>query len=145
MQSKGAPVPVTRNRGSNLSGLWVRLRVLMVLGGRYRDANLGVHIVLNLIQALRASLLPALMGTPAEITGPRWHTIWVESGVLIQWNKVRGVGGAEDVATVTTVVTTKENAERRATSRGIAIGRGRVSLKGARLASKNNSEPCDAS
>lgn len=83
----------------------------MVLGGRYRDADLGIHVVLNLIQALRTSLLPALMCTPAEITGPGGYTIWVESGVLIQWNQVRGVGGAEDVATVTTVVTTKEDAE----------------------------------
>jgi hypothetical protein len=43
---------------------------------------------------------------------------------------VRSVGGAEDMATVTTVVATQEYAEGGTTSRRITVGRSRVSLNG---------------
>lgn len=69
------------------------------------------------------------MGAQAKITGAGRLAIGVEASILVQWNQMRRVGGTEDVATVTAVVATKENPERRATGRRIAVGRGRVGLK----------------
>lgn len=83
---------------------------------------------MDLAQAVGASLLPALVGAPAEIAGAGGHAVWVEAGVLVQRDEVGSVGGTEDMAAVTTVVATQEDAEGRATGRGVAVGRGRVSL-----------------
>lgn len=129
MQSEGAPVPVTGNRGSDLSRLGSGLWVLDVL--RVGDGDtLGIHVVLDLAQAVGASLLPAHVSAPAEIAGTGRHAVWMEAGVLVQRDEVGSVGGAEDMAAVTTVVATKEDAKGRATGRGVAVGRSRVRLGG---------------
>lgn len=50
---EGAPVPVTGNRGSDLTGLGV-LRVLHMLGIRHRNTDLSIHVALDLVQAVGA-------------------------------------------------------------------------------------------
>jgi hypothetical protein len=130
-QLEGAPVPVTRNRDSNLARLSVRLGVLRGLRLRHGDADLlSVHVVLDLVETVGAVLLPAEVGTPAEIASTGGNTIRVETSILVQRDKMRSVRGAKDVAAVATVVATQEDTEGGATGRRITIGRCRVSLKG---------------
>jgi hypothetical protein len=129
MRLESAPVPVTGNRGSDFPRLSIGLGVLEMIRFRHRNTVLSIHVGLDLIEALRASLIPAKVGTPAEIAGTGWDTIGVEASILVQRHKVRSVSSAEDVATVTTVVATQEDAEGGATGRRITIGGGRVSLK----------------
>jgi hypothetical protein len=131
---ESAPVPVTRNGGSDLAG-WTHggsgsLVAIVVLGLGNRDASLlSIHVVLDLVQTVGSALFPALMGAPAQIAGTGRDTIGVEASILVKRNEMRCVGGAEDVATVTAVVATQEDAERGATSRSITVGRSRVSLR----------------
>jgi hypothetical protein len=132
-QSEGAPVPVTGNRGSNLGCLALGFLGVgvHVLGrvGHGHTGLLSVDVVLNLVQTVGTVLLPALVGAPAEVTSARRLTLGVEASVLVKWNEVGSVRGAEDVTAVTAVVTTKENTERGATGRRITVGRSRVRLE----------------
>lgn len=89
---------------------------------------LRVDELLDLGQALSATLFPALVGVPAEVAGARGYAVRVEAGVLVEGDHVRGVRGAEDVAAVTAVVTAQEEAKGGATGGGVAVGGGRVRL-----------------
>lgn len=111
MRLEGAPVPVTGNGGSGLTGLSSGIAVLDVFGVRHLHPDLSIHVVLDLVQAVGAGLLPAQVSAPAEVAGTGRHTLWVEAGVLVQGDEVRRVGGTEDMAAVTTVVATKEDAK----------------------------------
>lgn len=53
----------------------------------------------------------------------------MKTGILVQGNQIRGVGGAEDVAAMAAVVTAEEEAKRGATGCGVAVGRRRVGLE----------------
>ena len=90
---------------------------------------LCIQDALNLVQPLGARLLPAGKGMPAEITGARGHTVRVEASILVERNKVRSVRGAEDVTTVTTVVSTQEQTKGGAAGGRVAVGRSRVRLE----------------
>lgn len=120
--SKGAPVPVTGNTGSYLgrleigperrpSRVFIRLEIL---GGLDRVLILCVNGALDLVQAVRASLLPALIGTPAEITSAGEDSVRVEAGILVERHEVRGVVVAEDMATMAAVMAAGEEAKGRA-------------------------------
>ena len=132
MRLESAPVPVTRNRGSDLSRLSTTgLGILKILRFRDRDTFLlSVHVVLDLVQAFGAVLLPAQVSAIAQITGTRGNTIRVKASILVQRDEVRSVCSAEDVAAVTTVMATHEDTEGGATGRRVTVGRGRISLKG---------------
>jgi hypothetical protein len=133
MQSEGAPVPVTGNRGCDLGSLALgSLGVGVHVLGRVGHGDTGllsVDVALDLVQTVGTVLLPALVGAPAEVTSARRLTLGVEASVLVKGNEVRSVGGAEDVTAVTAVVATKENTERRTTGRRITVGRSRVRLE----------------
>lgn len=132
-QSEGAPVPVTGNRSSDLGCLALGfLGVGVHVLGRVGHGDTGllsVDVVLNLVQTVGTVLLPALVGAPAEVTCARQLTLGVEASVLVKWNEVGSVRGAEDVTAVTAVVATKENTERGPTGRRITVGRSRVRLE----------------
>ena len=140
---EGAPVPAARNAGGNVAGLAQRssesfLRVLILqriegLGRSLFDRSLdgfvlGVDLALDLGQALRARFLPTLVGNVAEIASTRLDALGMEASILVERNVVRGVRRAEDVTTVAAVMTAQEEAERRAASRRVAVGRRRVRL-----------------
>lgn len=115
MRLESAPVPVTRNGGSDLAGLahgGLGIFSIQALGVGNRDANLlSIDRVLNLVETVGAVLFPALVGAPAQIAGTGWDTIRMEAGILVKGNEMRCVGGAEDMAAVTTVVATQKDAK----------------------------------
>lgn len=90
---------------------------------------LCIQDALNLVQTFSARLLPAREGVPAEITGARGHTVRVETSILVERNEVRSVRGAEDMTTVTTVVSTQEQTKGGAAGGRVAVGRSRVRLR----------------
>jgi hypothetical protein len=89
-------------------------RILAILG--------LIDGVLDLAQAVRSSLLPALVGPPAQITGAGGYTLRVEAGFLVERHDMRGVRRTEDMTAVTTVVTAQENTKGRATGGRITVG-----------------------
>lgn len=95
---------------------------------------LGVNGALDLAQAVGASLLPALVGTPAEITSAREDSVWVEAGILVERHEVRGVVVAEDMATMATVMSAGEEAKGRAASWRVTARGCRISLERGMLA-----------
>lgn len=113
MRLESAPVPVTRNGGSDLAGLahsGLGILCIHVIGNRHANL-LSIDGVLDLAQTVGAVLFPALVGAPAQIAGTGWDTIGVEASILIEGNEVRCVRGAEDMTAVTTVVATQKDAE----------------------------------
>lgn len=144
---EGAPVPATRNAGGNLGALGqhsgqgglrilVRRDIRAVGGGiiifivTVRGSALGVEQALDLAEAFRTRLLPALVGAPAKVACAGGNSIRVEASILIKRDDMRSVGGAEDVAAMATVVTAKEETERGAAGRRVAVGGSRVRLLG---------------
>jgi hypothetical protein len=114
MRLESAPVPVTRNGGSDLGLTHGGLGILSIhaLGAGTRDANLlSIDSILDLVQTVGSVLFPTLVGAPAQIAGTGGDTIGMEAGILVEGHEMRCVGGAEDVATVTTVVAAQEDAE----------------------------------
>ena len=111
---ESAPIPITRNGGGNLGLTHGGLGILSIHALRVgsRDANLlSINGVLDLVQTVGTVLFPTLVGAPAQITGTGRDTIGMEAGILVEGNEMRCVRGAEDVATMTTVVTAQEDAE----------------------------------
>lgn len=114
MRLESAPIPVTGNRGSDLGLTRGGLGILSVhaLGVGTRDANLlSIDGVLDLVQTVGTVLFPTLVGAPAQVAGTGGDTIGMEAGILVEGNEMGCVRGAEDVATVTTVVAAQEDAE----------------------------------
>lgn len=67
MRLESAPVPVTRNGGSNLAGLahgGLGILCIHALGNRHANL-LSIDVVLDLVQTVGAVLSPALVGAPA--------------------------------------------------------------------------------
>lgn len=126
-QLESAPVPIAGNAGRNLSrltevglesstaDLFTCGKVFSVLGLTF--AVLRIQGILDLAQAVGASLFPTLVCAPAEVTGSRRDTIGVETSMLVKGNHVRGVRRAKDVAAMTAMVATQEETKRRATGR----------------------------
>jgi hypothetical protein len=90
---------------------------------------LGVNGALDLIQAVGASLFPALVGTPAEITSAGEDSVRVEAGILVERHEVRGVVVAEDMATMAAVMAAGEEAKGRAASWRVTARRCSISLE----------------
>lgn len=110
---KSAPVPATRNAAGNgklrLTMRLFRSGLLVVLNlARVRDTLTLVQLLLN---ASGAALFPAVICLEALVTGARGSSLWVEASVLVERHHVWSVRCAKDVATVTAVVTTCENAK----------------------------------
>jgi hypothetical protein len=81
---ESAPVPVTGNRGSNLSRLSIGLGVFRVARLRHGNTDLlSIHAVLNLVKTIGAILLPAQVGAPAQITSTGRNTVGVETSILV--------------------------------------------------------------
>lgn len=97
--------------------------------------GLGVNGVLDLAQTVGASLLPALVGAPAEVTGAGGDALGVKAGILVEGDDVRGVRGAEDMTAVAAVVTAQEETKGGTAGGRVTARRGRVRLeKGGLLA-----------
>lgn len=142
--SKGAPVPVPGHTGGDLGLLIQRGResVLVVpflgfsIGNALdsgRISGLSIQQGLNAVQAFRPRLLPALVCTVAQLAGTRWNSIRVEASILVEWNHMGSMRGAEDMATVTAMMTAQKETERRSTGRRITVGRCRVRLQGSNV------------
>lgn len=114
-QSEGAPVPITRHRGSNIGALGqVRLEdctggLLSCIGN---GSLLGIDGTLDLAQTMGARLLPALVGAPAEIAGTGENAVRVKLGLLVEGNSVGGVRRAENMTAMTAVMAAEEEPER---------------------------------
>lgn len=65
---------------------------------------------------------PPFVLAPAELAGAAAVAEGVEGGVLVEWDEVRGVRVAEDVATATAVVAAREVGEGACARGGIADG-----------------------
>lgn len=114
MRLESAPIPVTRNGGSDLGLIHGGLGILSIhaLGVGTKDANLlSIDGILDFVQTVGTVLFPTLVGAPAQIAGTGGDTIGMEAGILVEGNEVRCVGRAEDVATVTAVVAAQEEAK----------------------------------
>lgn len=131
---ESAPVPTTRDTGSNLAGLaWGVRRLLTSVGQRgiHRARTSGtlvvfvlrVDLVLDLVEAVGTSFIPTLVSAPAEIASPRENTFWVKSCFLVERNHVRSMGGAKDVTAMAAVMATEEETKGGTTS-------GRVTASG---------------
>lgn len=115
-QLESAPVPIAGNAGRDLSSLaevgfegstadlFAGGKIFSVLSLTF--AVLRIHGILDLAQAVGASLFPTLVCAPAEVTGSRRNTIRVETSMLVKGNHVRGVRRAKDVAAMTAMVAT---------------------------------------
>lgn len=144
---KSAPVPATRDAGSDLGALGqhsgqgglrilVRRDIRAVGGGivffivTVGGSALSIEQALDLAQTLRARFLPALVGAPAEVACTGGNSIGVEASILIERDDMRSVGRAEDMAAMATVVAAKEETERGAAGGRVAVGGSRVRLLG---------------
>jgi hypothetical protein len=67
--------------------------------------TLCIEHALDFVETGSARFFPAQVGSPAEITGPRENSIRMEAGVLVQWDDIGGMGGAEYMAAVTAMMT----------------------------------------
>lgn len=99
-------------------------RGLVLFDGGFGDESL------HLLDALGATLFPALVGMPAEVAGAGQDAVGVEAGLLVERDGVGRMGGAKDVTAVAAVMTTEEQTERGAAGGRIAGGRRRVGLDG---------------
>lgn len=86
--------------------------------------------MLDLGETAGTRLQPALIGAPAEVTGPRGDSLGVKPGLLVEGHEIGGVGGAEHVTAMATVVSAQEETERGATGGRVTAGRRRVGLMG---------------
>lgn len=50
----------------------------------FGSVQVGEQVVLDLVELVGTSLLPAAVGRPAEVTTARGDAVWVESGVLVE-------------------------------------------------------------
>lgn len=78
----------------------------------------------DLVKTVGAVLIPALECVPTELTGAGFDTVWMEVGILVEWDGVCSVGGAENMATMSAVVAAKEYAEGGAAGGRVARGGG---------------------
>lgn len=139
MRSESAPVPVARHASSDLGGLaQIGLEgsaarflagVESFRGLVFTAMGLGVNGVLDLAQTVGASLLPALVGAPAEVAGAGGDALGVEAGILVKGDDMRGVRGAEDMTAVAAVVTTQEKTKGGTAGGRVTARRSRVRLE----------------